>query len=465
MAGITALLNQQIGTPQGELNSRLYSLASAPTNNVFHDVTVASSAVSGCTVATPSMCNNSTPSPTGLTGGLAGYLVGTGYDEVTGLGSIDVANLLAHWVIKATTTSVSSNLNPATVGASVTFTATVTSSASGTLTGTVTFLDNGASIGTGTLTSSAMATFTTSLLTVGSHPITAQYGGDPNFTASTSTAITQTINLKPSATTLTSSINPSVGGQSVTFTATVTSTAGGMPTGTVTFSEGATSLGTGALNAGVAKFTISFPTMTSHSITASYGGDTNFAASTSSALSQAVNIAAFAPVSGAATVTAGQNVVINLTVYQSSGSNLAFTLSCAGLPLKSACSFSPNPVTPGAPPNGTPVQLTFSTASSGLPANPANRNPWPWGALGFSAALAALFAAGMFQLRHVPRHRLAFGMCICVIALASVLIGCGGGGYSSGPPYTGTPKGTATFTVTGVSGGTTISTPVSVTVQ
>jgi hypothetical protein len=465
MAGITALLNQQFGGPQGELNSRLYSLASAPSNNVFHDVTVTSSAVAGCTVTTPSMCNNSTPSPTGLTGGLSGYLVGPGYDEVTGLGSIDVANLLAHWVLAGTTTSLSSNSNPTTLGTSVTFTATVTSSASGTPTGTVTFLDNGASIGTGTLTSSAMATFTTSSLAVGSHPITAQYGGDPNFASSTSNPITQIINLKPSATMLTSSINPSVGGQSVTFTATVTSTAGGTPTGTVTFSDGTTSLGSGALSAGVATFATSSLAMSSHSITGSYGGNTNFAASTSSALSQAVNIAAFAPVSGTATVTAGQSVMINLTVYQSSGSNLAFTLSCAGLPLKSSCLFSPNPVTPAAPPNGTAVQLTFSTANSGLPANPSNRSPWPWGALGFSAALAAVFAVGMIQLRRVPRHHLAFGMCICVIALASVLIGCGGGGYSAGPPYTGTPKGTATFTVTGVSGATTISTPVSVTVQ
>jgi Bacterial Ig-like domain (group 3) len=440
-------------------------LAAMPSNNVFHDVTIASSAVSGCVVTIPSMCDNSTPSPTSQTGGLSGYLVGTGYDEVTGLGSIDVANLLANWGPASTNTMVASNQSPAFVGASVTFSATVTSSASGTPTGTVTFLDNGASIGTGTLTSSAMATFTTSSLAVGSHPITAQYGGDPNFASSTSNPITQIINLKPSATTLTSSINPSVGGQSVTFTATVTSTAGGTPTGTVTFADGATSLGTGALNAGVATFTKSFPTMGSHSITASYGGDTNFAVSTSSALSQAVNVAAFAPVSGIATVTAGQNVMINLTVYQSSGSNLAFTLSCMGLPLKSACSFSPNPVTPGLPPTGTLVTLTFSTMSSGLPANPANRTPWPWGFLEISAALVALFAAGMFQLRHVPRHRLAFGMCICVIALASVLIGCGGGGYSSGPPYTGTPKGTATFTVTGVSGTTTISTPVSVTVQ
>ena len=69
MAGITALLNQKLGGPQGELNQRLYQLAANPTNAVFHDVTVATSGVSGCVVTTPSMCNNSTPSPTGLTGG------------------------------------------------------------------------------------------------------------------------------------------------------------------------------------------------------------------------------------------------------------------------------------------------------------------------------------------------------------------------------------------------------------
>jgi pseudomonalisin len=465
MAGITALLNQKYGAPQGELNSNLYRLANTPSNNVFHDVTPSSSAAV-CDVTIPSMCNNSTPGPSTQTGGLSGYSVGIGYDEVTGLGSIDVGNLLANWGPPPTNTMVTSSLSPAFVGASVAFTATVTSLASGTPSGTVTFLDNGASIGTGTLTSSAVATFTTFSLAVGSHPITAQYAGDPNFASSTSNPITQVINLKPSATMLTSSINPSVGGQSVTFTATVTSTAGGTPTGTVAFSDGTTSLGSGPLSAGVATFATSSLTMTSHSITASYSGDTNFAASTSSALSQAVNIAAFAPVSGTATVTAGQSVMINLTVYAASGSGLSLMLSCGSLPLKASCTLSPNPVVnPGPPPTGTPVTLTFSTMSSGLPANPANRSPWPWGALGFSAALAGLFAFGMIQLRRVPRHRLAFGMCICVIALASVLIGCGGGGYSAGPPYTGTPKGTATFTVTGVSGATTISTPVSVTVQ
>jgi hypothetical protein len=97
MAGIDALLNQKIGAPQGNLNPGLYALAKNPGNRVFHDITVASSGVSSCDPSVPSMCNNSTASPTSLTGGLAGYTVGPGYDLVTGLGSIDVANLLASW--------------------------------------------------------------------------------------------------------------------------------------------------------------------------------------------------------------------------------------------------------------------------------------------------------------------------------------------------------------------------------
>jgi pseudomonalisin len=100
MAGITALLNDEMGGAQGELNAHLYQLAKTTNNGVFHDVTVATSGVTNCDVATPSLCNNSTPAPDSLTGGLAGYVVGTGYDEVTGLGSLDVANFVAHWAAK-----------------------------------------------------------------------------------------------------------------------------------------------------------------------------------------------------------------------------------------------------------------------------------------------------------------------------------------------------------------------------
>jgi pseudomonalisin len=97
MAGIAALLNQKMGAAQGNLNPRLYALAASPGNGVFHDITAATSGVSGCDVTVPSMCNNSTPGPVDQTGGLTGFSVGPGYDLATGLGSIDVANLLAHW--------------------------------------------------------------------------------------------------------------------------------------------------------------------------------------------------------------------------------------------------------------------------------------------------------------------------------------------------------------------------------
>ena len=97
MAGVAALLNQKMGGAQGNLNPRLYALAATPGNGVFHDVTVSTSGVVGCSSSVPSMCNNSTPGPGGLSGGLPGYLVGPGYDLVTGLGSIDVASLLTNW--------------------------------------------------------------------------------------------------------------------------------------------------------------------------------------------------------------------------------------------------------------------------------------------------------------------------------------------------------------------------------
>ncbi|HLX22452.1 MAG TPA: S53 family peptidase [Usitatibacter sp.] len=101
LAAITAMLNQKMGTPQGNLNPRLYALAS-PGNSVFHDVTQATSGVSGCDASVPSLCNNSTPSPSALTGGFAGYLVGPGYDLATGLGSIDVGNLFTQWTNAST---------------------------------------------------------------------------------------------------------------------------------------------------------------------------------------------------------------------------------------------------------------------------------------------------------------------------------------------------------------------------
>jgi hypothetical protein len=92
-----------------------------------------------------------------------------------------------------------------------------------------------------------------------------------------------------SSTSLSSSLNPSMFGQSVTFTATVKSSTTGTPTGTVTFKDGATTLASVALSGGVAKFTTSTLAVGTHSITAVYGGDATFVANTSAVLSQVVN--------------------------------------------------------------------------------------------------------------------------------------------------------------------------------
>ncbi len=138
MAGIAALLNTRMGGPQGNLNSMLYRLA-ASTPAAFHDVTVGTSGVAGCAAATPSMCNNSTPGETSLVGGLAGYLVGTGYDQATGLGSLDVANFLAAASGGSvggggSTGSFTLSASPATM--SVTPVANTTTTSAWTLTGT-----------------------------------------------------------------------------------------------------------------------------------------------------------------------------------------------------------------------------------------------------------------------------------------------------------------------------------------
>jgi hypothetical protein len=122
------------------------------------------------------------------------------------------------------------------------------------------------------------ATFDTSTLAAGTHTISASYGGDANFTGGSAT-LTQTVK-GGTATTLTSSANPSTFGQSVTFTATVTPAAGtpGTPTGAVTFRDETSgmTLATVGLTGDTATYDPSALRVGTHTISASYGGDANF---------------------------------------------------------------------------------------------------------------------------------------------------------------------------------------------
>jgi len=190
---------------------------------------------------------------------------------------------------RGTTTTVTSSVNPSSWHQLVTFTATV-ASAGGTPAGTVNFKNGTTVMGSGTLNGSGVATFTTNALTVGTHTMTAVYVGNTNFVTSTSAPKTQSVTKAATTTGLVSSKNPSTHGTAVTFTATIKPAFGGVATGTVTFKNGTTVLGTGTVNASnKATFTTSSLSVGTHTITATYQGDTHFKVSTSPAVKQVVN--------------------------------------------------------------------------------------------------------------------------------------------------------------------------------
>ena len=247
-------------------------------------------------------------------------------------------------VIQAsTTTSLGASASSPVYGQSVAFTATVTSASGQPMPdgGVVSFYDNGGLLGTGIL-ASGLATYSNATLAVSSsHSITATYGGDIYNTSSKSSgSLLLTVSQASSsvAVTLASGPSPSYYGQSVTFSATVAPVVMvppsiAVPTGTVTFYDGTTALGSPAtLSNGVATLTISTLTPQTnsngiatgsqiHSISATYNpptGSTNFAASSSTTLTQTVG-------------PAPENLVLtassNTPVY-----GQALTLTASGLP-------------------------------------------------------------------------------------------------------------------------------------
>jgi parallel beta-helix repeat protein len=251
-----------------------------------------------------------------LFGGKASYTtksLSTGSDAITAVYNGDstiapsTSPVLTQVVNQdATTTFATSSVNPSVYGQTITFTANVSARApgSGTPTGNVTFMDGSTPLGTATL-GDGKATFRTSALEAGVQSITVDYSGDSNFLASVSTTLSQTVNQDATTTNVKSSLNPSTLGDEVTFTATVTASrpGSGTPTGTVTFMDGTTVLGSGTLNDGVATYSTSSLSVGTHSITAVYSGDDNFKTSTSGVLKQRVKNAAGGAVVASAVAT------------------------------------------------------------------------------------------------------------------------------------------------------------------
>ncbi|MDO7875684.1 Ig-like domain repeat protein [Hymenobacter sp. ASUV-10] len=330
-----------VTTPNGLSNSLTFTVTAASTSTALTSSANPSTLGQGVTLTATVTNTNGSVRPTGtVTFKDGSTTLGTGMLNSSGLATFSTSSLsvgshsltavyaaapgfvastsaaLTQVVNAAsTTTTLSSSANPATPGQSVTLTATVAVVApgSGTPTGTVTFKDGSTTLGTGTLNAARQATFTTSALSTGSHSLTAVYAGTAGYGPSTSAGLTQQVGNTATATTLSSSLNPSTDGQAVSFTATVAA-GSGTPTGTVTFKDGSTTLGTGTLNgSGVASFSTSSLSVGSHSLTAVYGGATGLASSTSAALTQVVNappvpaISSLSPSSG----PVGTSVVIS----------------------------------------------------------------------------------------------------------------------------------------------------------
>jgi YD repeat-containing protein len=270
----------------------------------------------------------------------------------------------------------------------ITLTATVAPAhGAGAPTGYVSFYDGTTLLGEGAINASTgQATFTIMTLAAGSHDLTALYSGDSDFEASQSDTLTQNIAADPATTTtLASSVNPTVLGQSTTFTATVQAQAPaqGTPTGTVVFKYGSNTLGSATLNSsGQASLAVSSLPVGTDTVTAYYSGDQNFGTSNGSVNQQVNNpvpsLSSISPTSvgegsGSVTLTVnGSNFVTN-SVVQANGNNLSTTF-VSGTQLTAVLASSyltqdgtiaitvANP-TPG---GGTSGSLTFTVLESDL---------------------------------------------------------------------------------------------------
>jgi hypothetical protein len=263
------------------------------------------------TLATVALANGvATYFTSSLAVGVHGLTASYSGDQVYSPASATVSLTVAQ---SATSTTLAVTPNPSTFGQSLTLTATVTSACG--VSGAVTFLDGANTVGTAQL-SNGTASFSTSTLTAGSHSLTARYGGDFNNAASTSATVIQVVAKISTSTVLASSPNPSNAGQAVVLTARVTPATA---TGTVTFTDGSATLGTGALSGGAATFTTSSLLAGTHSLTAAYNGDTNYASSVSNSVSQVVSAlqSSITLTVSATSTTVGQPVTLTAAVIPS----------------------------------------------------------------------------------------------------------------------------------------------------
>jgi hypothetical protein len=291
--------------------------------------------------------------------------------------------------------------------------------------------------------------------------IRASFAAVGNYTA-VSGAATLTINPATPGITLATSVNPTLVQSAITFTAAVTS-AIGTPTGTVSFMDGATQLGTGAIANGVAAFTTSTLAVGAHTITAVYTGDTNFITVTSSAQTETVldfslnisSVTGTGPVTSA-TVQPGGTAVFTVTISPVGSTTFpaAITLSASGLPPGATYVISPATLVAGSGTQTVTLTIQLPPSIAALHHGDGMNQFAP-----FALALLLLPFAGLMR-KHAKRFGRMTWIVLLLIASVATMAGVTGcGGFFVQPPAT------YTVSLTGTSGNLSYSTPLTLTVE
>lgn len=240
--------------------------------------------------------------------------------------------------------------------------------------------------------------------------------------------VTVLLNSAGTVTSLTTSPNPSLSGQTVTFTASVAAAVRGVsaiPTGIVTFYDHGIALGTGTLISGQTMLSTSGLSVGSHSLTASYSSDPSFFQSASTPIAQIVNsgpspsyYVSASPTN--ATIRQGQSANFTLTLNSVNGYQGTVAFSCGSLPLGLSCQFNP----PSLMLSGGPVQSILTVSTSAAAANHSrSRSSFPLWATGF---FGLIVAEGLGKRNRMTTLAFAVG----IVAMLS-MAGCGASSSSS----------------------------------
>jgi hypothetical protein len=493
-AGIMALVNQKTGQRQGTANFTLYALAknevfancnsssftnplvAPPASCAFLDITKGNISVA-CSAGTPD-CSKTGSSGFGVLttasgGSTLAFGTTPGYDLATGLGSVNVTNLLNAWSAlsrpDASAALSTSTTFPIAHGKTANFTVTVTPLAA---TGDIS-LTGGPSaaqtqgIGPFTL-SSGTVSIATAMLPGGTYSLIAHYGGDTTHGGSDSNAISVTVNQESSLTKaslitfdsagniLSSNATSAVYGSPYILRVDVTNGSGslcyslnaaqqpvrtlGCPSGTVSLTDSGAALDGGSFSLNATGYFEDQPIQLpagSHKIAAAYAGDNSFTASTSAtntiSITQATTTTA--ATSSASSIASGATVTLTAIVSSNSNSTQGPTGTVqflnGGVSLGAAATCTAAGATSNA---GASCTATLMTALSALPPGIIDVRP-PSSPFVYLASLAAVLAMMAFVLSMMlaaKRKQYAYtGVAFFLIA-AAVLAGCGGGSSSTG---------------------------------